>query len=289
MSTIRPARPSDREALGTFATDTFDWGDYVMDRFDEWLVEPRSRVHVAVDDDDSAIAIARAVLLTPVEAWMEGARVHPDHRRRGIATSLGTTLLQWAHDQGAQVARLAVEEWNTAARAQVTALGMRSVARFARATRTVGAATKAAPGGNGGTRAPAGIRLAAAPAREADAAFVSWASSPANREVRGLFAVGWKWRRLTVDDLAAAASGGALWATRGGWVMAAVDAGALEVGWCDATPASAHDIARALVDLASEQAATAVRAMVPGLPWMEQAFERAGYELKRIEVLATGL
>ena len=55
-------------------------------------------------------------MLSPGEAWLEGARVHPDHRRRGIGSLLNRAGLDWAASRGARVARLATEEENSGAR-----------------------------------------------------------------------------------------------------------------------------------------------------------------------------
>ena len=89
----RSARGSDRHALAVFATDTFDWGDYVLDSLERWLIEEQSALRVAVDSNDRAVAIAQASMLSDTEAWLQGARVHPDHRRRGIASTLGGSCL----------------------------------------------------------------------------------------------------------------------------------------------------------------------------------------------------
>lgn len=285
---IRGARASDRDALAAFAVDTFDWGDYVLDSLDGWLDDATGALYVAVDGDDRAVAVARGVLLSPHEAWFQGARVHPDHRRHGLASALGDVLIDWARQRGAQVARLAVEEWNTAARAQVEASGMRRVALFARAVRELGAG-EPRPDGNGGRRARADNQLVPAPAAEAESAFVSWSSSELSRAVRGLFAVHWTWRRLTVEDLRAAAAGGALWTARSGWVMAAVAEETVEVAWCDTAAESAEDMARSLVDLAEDRSSASVAAMIPAAPWLEEAFATCGYELNRIRVYAIGL
>ena len=285
---IRPAQRSDRTSLSGFTADTFEWGDYILDRLDDWIDDPHGVAHVAVDSNEQAIAIARGEMLSPTEAWLGGARVHPDHRRQGIASALGNSLLDWARQQGAQVARLAVEDWNTAARAQVEAVGMRHVAEFSRCVRQVGASGPSKEG-NGGRRVRASTRLVPAPAAEAESAFVSWSSSELSRSVRGLFGVRWKWRRLNAADLSAAARGDALWTASGGWVMAAEDDGFLEVAWCDTTPDGALDLARAVVDLAEERKLEKVRAMVPATDWLEAAFTQSGFTVKRIGVFAIGL
>lgn len=285
---IRQAHSDDRDAVAEFATDTFYWGDYVLDALDRWLTDEDGEVRVAVDDDDRPIAIARVGLVSPSEAWMQGSRVHPEWRRRGIATALGNSLIDWARQRGALVARLAVEDWNTAARAQVEAVGMRRVARFTHAHRPT-SSTDTSTEGNGGRRVRSSIRLRAAPTEETEPAFVAWASSPICREVRGLFATHWSWRRLTPEDLNDAAARGALWMAASGWAIAEMGREAFEVGWCETTPDTAQDMARALVDLAGDRGAATVQAMVVATDWMCDAFAVSGYDLVGVDIYATGL
>ena len=66
--TIRPGRAGDKAAIAEFTRDTFSWGDYVADKFDEWIEDSSGRVIVAVDDTDVAIAMSRVSLLSPGEA-----------------------------------------------------------------------------------------------------------------------------------------------------------------------------------------------------------------------------
>ena len=63
----RAARVSDRDALALFATDTFDWGDYVLDSLERWLIDEQSAVRVAVDSDDRAVAVSQASMLSDTE------------------------------------------------------------------------------------------------------------------------------------------------------------------------------------------------------------------------------
>lgn len=285
---IRQARSDDRGAVAEFATDTFDWGDYVLDALDRWLTDEDGEVRVAVDNADRPIAIARVGLLSPSEAWMQGARVHPEWRRKGIATALGESLMDWARQRGALVARLAVEDWNAMAQAQVEALGMRRVARFARAHRPT-SSTDASTEGNGGRRVRSSLHLRAAPTEETEPAFVAWVSSSICRTVRGLFATHWSWRRLTPQDLEEAATRGALWMAAGGWAIGEMGPEAFEVGWCETTRDTAQDMARAFVDLAEDRNAAAVQAMVVATDWMCHAFTESGYDLVGVDIYAIGL
>ena len=100
---IRPALASDREAIAAFTEHTFDWGDYVADAFDTWLGQPGTRLLVAVDDQDHAVAMSRGRLVSSSEAWFHAARVHPDWRGHGIAGEMAAALREWAAEEGALV------------------------------------------------------------------------------------------------------------------------------------------------------------------------------------------
>ena len=82
--------------------------------FDDWLAAPDSLLLVAETDAD-VVGVARIGMVSSTEAWAQGIRVRPDHRRRGIGNALADPLWVWAADHGARVVRLVVEDWNSAA------------------------------------------------------------------------------------------------------------------------------------------------------------------------------
>ena len=135
---VRPAQASDIDAVRAFTTGTFEWGDYVPDRFEGWLGREDSTVLVATDEDDSPIGLARVLMVSDREAWIHAARVHPDHRRRGIGSTLNEALCDWAGSHGAMVARLMTEDWNEAAQGQVEQSGYRRVSTWSWPMRDLG-------------------------------------------------------------------------------------------------------------------------------------------------------
>ncbi len=284
---IRPARPEDKSAVAAFTRGTFEWGDYLTGVFDEWLVDADGGFVVAEVDGD-VVAVARGVMLSAREAWLQGARVHPDHRRRGVGLRLNEHLRDWARERGAEVARLLVEEGNEAARAQVERSGMRQIAIFSRAHRPVGDASPA-PAGNGGRRVRALEKLQRAHSSEAQPAFMAWSTSELARVGRGLFGAGWRFRRLVIDDLATAAAREALWAARSGWVLAKRSDARLEVGWVMTGSDDAEDLMRAITDLAVDEGADEVHAFLPDVPWLAQAARKANYALENEIVFAIPL
>jgi GNAT superfamily N-acetyltransferase len=273
--TIRPARPDDTERINEFTRATFVWGDYVPEVFARWLETPGLRVLVAADESDLACAVSHGGMLGPREAWLGGMRVAAEHRRKGLAGRITDELLSWARDQGARVARLAIEDWNEPAQTQATGRGFRPVGRWVSASRAVGDAVPNLAG-NGGKRVASAERLRPVPAMEADPGYLSWSSGDLARGTRELFPTRWEWRRLRLEDLQAAGERGALWAGRPGWAMAEVLRDAFTVTWVETVPENAYALARALVDATLDSDVERIELKLPRVDWLTQAVRRAG-------------
>ncbi len=284
---LRPARPEDKAAVAAFTQGTFPWGDYIERRFDEWLAGPDSLTVVA-EAGGEAVGLARGALLSPAEAWAQGLRVHPEHRRRGLGAALLEHLAAWAASQGARVMRLSAEEWNEPALTLFAGLGFRTVGAWLGAERSVKVG-QPSPGGNGGKRVPAPQRLTPAPAAEADAAMLAWAAGPLEQAAHGLFATQWSWRRLTLGDLEAAARRSALWQAPSGWAVAESDEGTFHVPWLCTYPDEARVFLRALVDRAALAEAERLEMEVPAVAWLRSALEQAGWQLLPLRVCARAL
>ena len=276
---IRPARPEDKAAIADFTTDTFEWGDYVADAFDSWIEDPAGKILIATQDSEEAIGMARVAMLSPTEAWAQAARVHPDHRRKGIAGSLTKAGEVWAAERGALVMRLVTEDWNEPAQRQVDKSDYRLVAKWAMAQRGVGRSVPAVPG-NGGRRAPAAERLGPAPVHEAEPAFFAWSTGELITNGHGLFpAVGWMWRQMHLDDVFRAARSRSLWDCPAGWLIGTVEEDLFWIPWIVTGPEDAYRLLRAAIDLAEEQGTERVRLLFPQTDWLLQAVRRAGMDL----------
>ena len=79
---IRAARAVGRAAVLRFTEDTWDWGDYISNVWDERLAETAGRTLV-VTMQREPVAVAHVALVGRGEAWIEDIRV-PDFRRHGI-------------------------------------------------------------------------------------------------------------------------------------------------------------------------------------------------------------
>jgi len=266
---FRSGRPDDLEAIKTFTIGTFEWGDYVSEEFLSWLDRADSLAIVASANGDRPVGLVRVRMLSPKEAWLSGVRVHPDHRRVGIASELNAHGVEWARERGADVVRLATEESNTPARRQVEKLGYRSVAVFTLAVRNF---EQHGDEANGGRRPPGPERFDQAPAAEAEPAFMVWSTQDLVNTAHGLYAAeGWAFRRLLSGDVAGAARARQLWTCPAGWAITEERDGEVWVPLLVTTPDDAERAARALVDLTVEHGATRLAAMVPRVPWLEEA------------------
>ena len=133
-ATIRRASPDDAEAIRAFTRDTWperEGGDYLPSVIDDWIASDGDdqRTLVAAVDGRAA-GVVQAVLLSPWEAWLQGRRVDPDHRGRGLARRLTHAAFDWAADRGATVARNMVFSWNVDGLGLSRAAGFEPAAEF---------------------------------------------------------------------------------------------------------------------------------------------------------------
>lgn len=277
QTTIRPGRDDDVESIATWTQNTFSWGDYIPERMPTWLADEASEVLVCVDEHDEPIALAHVTLLSPTEAWIEGARVHPDHRRRGLGTALNHAGVEWAAARGARVMRLTTEADNSAARAQVVGLGYREVSNW------VYGALEVDPLHRAGEQ----YRLRRAPGSDAEAAWLFWAASDLARVGRELIAIGWQWRTARPDDVT---NLGELFQSPAGWIsLEQPEEDWIRTLWFATTPEGLLPLFEGLLDLAAARGVTEVDVKLPNLGWTAEAVTRFGGEPKEVLVYAKAI
>lgn len=119
---VRRARPEDWESVKPFCTDTFRWGDYIDRVWNAWV---ESGNLLIFEDDNHAIQGMAHVEIYGEDSWVEGIRIRPESRRRGI----GTILLDKAEEvvvaAGAIRVRTAIEQENTPSMKMFKSVGYR--------------------------------------------------------------------------------------------------------------------------------------------------------------------
>lgn len=126
---IRPAQTEDYEAVAAFCSRIWEGHDYVPQLWQEWLNDPQGLLTIATWED-IPVAVVRADLSSPGEAWLEGMRVDPGQRRRGISSALFQALMEDLARRGIRVTRL-MTLWNNGPVHRMCArLGFRQVLRL---------------------------------------------------------------------------------------------------------------------------------------------------------------
>ena len=113
---IRNAEEDDRGPVLEFCKDTFSWGDYIADVWDKW----RSTGGLYVSEQDGMVVGVYHVAFLAKEAWVEGMRVHPKYRKKG----LGTSMMSHAESViGTGTVRLVIESENNPSIQLVKSMG----------------------------------------------------------------------------------------------------------------------------------------------------------------------
>ncbi len=127
---VRPARSEDREAVLAFCTNTWEWGDYIERVWDDWLMNSAGQLIVATIDGQP-VGMVHMSMLTRTDAWLEGMRIDPQYRQQGLARELNQAVMLEAMRRGATYARLTTEFTNTRSIQIVEQAHMRRVGGFA--------------------------------------------------------------------------------------------------------------------------------------------------------------
>src|SRR5205823_6042736 len=109
---IRRARRSDKR--GVLAAVRTIWGgqDRIPDVFDSWVTHRTGPFFVA-ESGGRIVGMGKLTVVSPTEAWLEGGRVAPRWRRKGIATALIAHRIAYARDRGFRVLRFSTASDNT--------------------------------------------------------------------------------------------------------------------------------------------------------------------------------
>lgn len=266
---VRSAVHEDIPAIVPWTTDTFDWGDYVPDRIADWIDDPSSEPMVCVDEADTPVAVANAVMLSESEAWLEAARVHPDHKRAGMGSAMNRAGVAWAKERGARVVRLAIMEDNPAAQRQVESLGYRLTSNWVKvAFDTTGVKPVIEP-----------RRLQTAHSSDVDPAWMFWSNSDLAHDARSMIPLGWRWRKATPADLVEAARNKQLLQSPSGWVIATQsDDRWISVGWMATSQSETPRLLEELLAYTAERGIGELDVKTPTTPWMVESVKRAGGE-----------
>ena len=108
---VRLAKPDDKDDVLSFTRNTWKNGDYIHLVWDAWLNDNKGSLYVA-ELNEKPVGILRARYLPDKSVWLEGLRVHPKHRRKGVAETLNKEVIKRNIENGLRVFRGAIFDWN---------------------------------------------------------------------------------------------------------------------------------------------------------------------------------
>jgi GNAT superfamily N-acetyltransferase len=126
---IRPLTNEDKDFVLSYTNKTWEWGDYIKDVWNSWIND-KIGLFAAVDINGKAVAICHMDVIENNVAWLEGMRVHPDHRNKGLASILTKYCIEIAKERGLSYAMLVTSSKNAPARKVAEKLGFSVLARY---------------------------------------------------------------------------------------------------------------------------------------------------------------
>jgi len=127
---IRLANEYDKEYIMSWIKEIWGGHDYIPYVWDDWLNDPRGSLYV-VDDEGRAIALWHIIWLDNT-AWLEGMRVKPDYRNRGIATMATKYSIKLAGERRVKDVMLLTSSTNKPVIRIMEKLGFENVSRYKR-------------------------------------------------------------------------------------------------------------------------------------------------------------
>jgi GNAT superfamily N-acetyltransferase len=193
---FRFAAARDRDAVFALSARTWTNGDYIPLVWDDWLADAEGALIAGIDEGDQAIAIVKLVLAAPGEGWLEGVRVAPERRERGLGRALLGHVAEYAWATGLRTLRFVTYAGNAPMHRVAAACGFAVRGEY-RPFRADAAPARVAEGGT-----------AARLARPDDLPALWAAAEAAYAGTEAIRWRGWTGAPLTRDWLAAAVAAG---------------------------------------------------------------------------------
>lgn len=126
----RAGHTDDWPHIASIVAATWDGDDYITEALWHRWADDHSGLLVVAEVDNTLAGLAKITYLGPAEWWLEGLRVAPSMRKKGIARGLTTYLINWFEKYGDGMLRLSTYSENEASAKVVTDHGMRHTASY---------------------------------------------------------------------------------------------------------------------------------------------------------------
>jgi RimJ/RimL family protein N-acetyltransferase len=127
---LRDARPGDRKAILEFCKNTWPgYGDYIQLVWHKWMKGKGGRFILA-ELKGKPVGIAKVSEFARGEVWLQGLRVDPALRKKGIANEINLEVLRTVKRMNPHAVRFCTAERNRASRRIGDKFGFGLAARF---------------------------------------------------------------------------------------------------------------------------------------------------------------
>jgi ribosomal protein S18 acetylase RimI-like enzyme len=277
---FRPVRPEDKDRIMAFTRNTWgaDEDDYIKDVFDEWLIDPRGEFTAAVVDG-AVVGISKLTDMGDDEWWLEGLRIDPAYRRRGIASEFNRYHVALTRRLGGKVIRYMTGAGNVGSQNIGARAGFQHIISY-----TAHLADTARE-----------FALPTLLTSDDLAALTRWIDSPLMRHLHGVYRNAWVAKTLTAAELQRAVEAQLVYGLRDktgsltAWALlrsAEYDDDSedsqqrrLRVDHLDGEMSAVTELARQIRALAAARNRTEVSAGISDYPPLVQAVVEAGYAI----------
>jgi ribosomal protein S18 acetylase RimI-like enzyme len=125
----RPALAKDKAEVMEISSHIWEGGDYLPHVWDEWLADPEGMLGVA-ELTGRVVGVFKLTKFQVDEWYMEGLRVHPDFRDRGVASHIQNYILETWRRMGGGVVRLVTASSNVKVHHMCEQSGFKRIAEF---------------------------------------------------------------------------------------------------------------------------------------------------------------
>jgi len=128
---IRRVQSSDLEDVNEISRHVWEGHDYVPSAAAQWVQDSKCHFY-GVELDGHVVAVGNLHLIENGRVgWMEGLRVHPDYRRRGLASELTSFIVKRGEELGVEPLRYTTNVGNDASLRLAKKFGFKRVVTLA--------------------------------------------------------------------------------------------------------------------------------------------------------------
>ncbi len=124
----RLAQDSDKKVVLNFCQNTFSWGDYIHEVWDNWIDEGNL---IVIENNQVPISMTHAAFYPDEKMiWIEGIRVDKNFRKNGVAQKMISYLEETAKSKKCEISRMLIASENKPSLSLAKKLGYTIISKW---------------------------------------------------------------------------------------------------------------------------------------------------------------